>query len=254
MNATTVARRMVKAAALPVGAVRPMRAGDLSILLYHRVGDGPGEIEMPPPLFEQQLAALADDGGARTLEDGLVMGGVVLTFDDGTPDFHGTVLPLLVRHRLPALLYLATGQIDTGPGTLTWSQLKEAMATGLVTAGAHTHGHVDLSKATAQEADDEMRRSKDLVEDHLGTPCGHFAFPWAVGSDAAQGVARALFETSALDAWRTNRRATLDPHRLGRTPVLRSDGVVFFRAKAKGRLDTEGLAYRAARRGPWRFG
>ena len=254
MNATAVARRMVKAAALPVGAVRPMRAGDLSILLYHRVGEGPGEIEMPEGLFAQQMDALAGDGGARTLEDAMAMGGVVLTFDDGTPDFHHVVLPLLVRHRLPALIYLATGQIDAGPGTLTWSQLAEALATGLVTAGAHTHGHVDLSRATAQEADDEMRRSKDLVEDHLGAPCAHFAFPWAVGSDAAQAVARSLFETSALDAWRTNRRATLDPHRLGRTPVLRSDGLVFFRAKAKGRLDGEGLAYRAARRGPWRFG
>jgi peptidoglycan/xylan/chitin deacetylase (PgdA/CDA1 family) len=231
-----------------------MRAGDLSILLYHRVGDGPGEIEMPPALFEQQLAALAADGGGRTLAEGLAKGGVALTFDDGTPDFHSVVLPLLVRYRVPALLYLATGQIDAGPGTLTWSQLAEALATGLVTAGAHTHGHVDLSRATQQEADDEMRHSKDLVEDHLGTPCPHFAFPWAVGSDAAQAVARSLFETSALDAWRTNRRATLDPHRLGRTPVLRSDGVVFFRAKARGRLDTEGLAYRAARRGPWRFG
>ena len=27
-----------------------------------------------------------------------------------------------------------------------------------------------------------MRRSKDLIEDHLGTACEHFAYPWAVGS------------------------------------------------------------------------
>jgi peptidoglycan/xylan/chitin deacetylase (PgdA/CDA1 family) len=254
MNATTVARRMVKTAALPMGAIRPRRAGDLSILLYHRIGDGPGEIEMPASLFERQLAALGADGGARPLEEGLAQGGVVLTFDDGTPDFHTVVLPILVRFHVPALIYLATGGIDAGPGTLTWSQLAEALSTGLVTAGAHTHGHVDLSRAGERAADDEMRRSKDLVEDRLQAACEHFAFPWSVGSAAAQTVARRLFVTTALDAWRTNRRATLDPHRLGRTPVLRSDGVRFFRAKARGQLDHEGLAYRAARRGPWRFG
>jgi peptidoglycan/xylan/chitin deacetylase (PgdA/CDA1 family) len=254
MNATGVARRMVKTVALSTGVVRPMRGGDLSILLYHRIGDGPGEIEMPASLFERQLVALAAEGSARSLSDGLAHGGVVVTFDDGTPDFHSAVLPLLVRYRVPALIYLATGQIDTGPGTLSWSQLSEALATGLVTAGAHTHGHVDLSHADEQQAEDEMRRSKDLVQDHLGTACEHFAFPWAVGSMQAQAVARRLFLTSALDAWKTNRRATLDPHRLGRTPVLRSDGVVFFRAKAHGKLDHEGLAYRAAGRGPWRFG
>jgi peptidoglycan/xylan/chitin deacetylase (PgdA/CDA1 family) len=248
----TVARKAVKGVVLPAGIVRPMRPGDLSILLYHRVGDGPGEIELPAALFERQLAALAADGRTRTLPEGLARGGVVLTFDDGTRDFHSTVLPRLVRHRVPALIYLATAQIDTGPDSLTWSQLAEAIDTGLVTVGAHTHTHADLARAGDREAEDEMLRSKDLVETRLGVPCEHFAFPWAVGSPAARAVARRHFSTSALDAWRTNRRATLDPHDLGRTPVLRSDGLVFFRAKARGRLDHEALAYRVTGRGPWR--
>src|SRR5262249_51594993 len=143
--------------------------------------------------------------------------------------FHTTVLPRLVRHELPVLLYLATAQIDAGPDALTWSQLAEAVDTGLVTVGAHTHTHADLSHAGEREAEDEMRRSKELVEARLGVPCEHFAFPWAVGSPAARAVARRLFATSALDAWRTNRRASLDPHDLGRTPILRSDGLMFFR-------------------------
>jgi peptidoglycan/xylan/chitin deacetylase (PgdA/CDA1 family) len=254
MTVAAVARKAVKGAALPLGLLHPMRAGDLSILLYHRIGDGGAEIETPAPQFDRQLRALVADGGARSLDDGLARGGVVVTFDDGTPDFHDTVLPLLVRHRVPALIYLATGQIDTGSGTLTWSQLAEALDTGLVTAGAHTHGHVDLSKAGEREAEEEMRRSKEMVQDRLGTSCDHFAFPWAVASPAARSVARRLFTSSALDAWHTNRRANLDPHRLGRAPVLRSDGIMFFRAKAKGLLDQEALAYRLAGRGPWRFG
>lgn len=253
MTAVDLARKAVKGAALPVGMLHPMKRGDLSILLYHCVGEGRAQIEMPGALFERQMAALAADGGARSLDEGLARGGVVVTFDDGTPDFHAAVLPALARYRIPALIYLATGQIGAGPNTLSWSQVADAASTGLVTVGAHTHGHVDLSHAGRQEADDEMRRSKDLVEDRLGTPCTHFAFPWAVASTEALAVARTLFTSSALDAWRTNRRASLDLHRLGRTPVLRSDGVAFFRAKARGLLDHEALAYRMLGRGPWRF-
>jgi hypothetical protein len=96
-----------------------------------------------------------------------------------------------------------------------------------------------------------MRRSKDLIEERLGTACTHFAYPWAVGSPAADRVARRLFRTAALDAWRTNRAGRIDPHRLGRVPILRSDGRFFFRRKVKGELDSESLLYRALGRGPW---
>ena len=184
-------------------------------------------------------------------------GGVVVTFDDGFRDFHDHALPLLVRHRVPALLYLATGLVQDGgppptPESLSWSQLEEAVATGLVTVGSHTHSHVSLARATEDRAEEEMRRSKELIEDRLGIPCRHFAYPWAVGSAPADRVARGLFDTVAWDAWRTNRRGGIDRHRLGRTPVLRNDGRMFFRAKVRGRLDAERHVYRALRRGPWR--
>ena len=125
---------------------------------------------------------------------------MVVTFDDGYRDFHDTALPLLVKHRVPAVLYLATSLVANGHGAapsdaLTWTQLREAVDTGLVTIGSHTHGHADLSKASEREAEDEMRRSKDLIEDHLGTACTHFAYPWAVGSPAADRAARRLFRS-----------------------------------------------------------
>jgi peptidoglycan/xylan/chitin deacetylase (PgdA/CDA1 family) len=121
----------------------------------------------------------------------------------------------------------------------------------LVTVGAHTHNHADLSRADEAAAEGEMRRSKELVEDRLSVACRHFAYPWAVGSDAADRVARRLFDSAALDAWKTNRRGRIDPYRLGRTPILRSDGETFFGLKARGFLDGESLAYRLVRRGPW---
>jgi len=73
----------------------------------------------------------------------------------------------------------------------------------------------------------------------------------ATSCPTADRVARELFDSATLDAWRSNRAGAIDPWRLGRTPVLASDGLAFFKAKVKGRLDGEALAYRMLRRGPW---
>lgn len=245
--ATTLVRKGVKAAVLPLGLLDRRRPGDVVILVYHRVGAGDREVDLKTRSFERQLAGLASTETVRSLDEALRAdgGGVVITVDDGYRDFHQRVLPVLVRHQLPAVLYLATGLVDGVGGlgappaqALTWSMLREAVATGLVTVGSHTHGHADLSGAPEDAAREEMARSKGLIEEHLQVPCRHFAYPWGVASAGADLAVRRLFDTAALDAWKTNRRGRIDPHRLGRTPVLRSDGDgVLFRAKTRGLLD-----------------
>jgi len=261
VSVDSVARKAIKTTALPFGVPGRVRPGDLVVLLYHRVGQGDREIDQRAEAFERQMAYLAARPDTGTLDAGLDGDGrvgVAVTVDDGYRDFYDHVLPVLVRHGVPALLYLATGLVEgEGPPRadelprLTWSQLQEAVASGLVTVGGHTHGHIDLSRSSEQEAEDEMRRCKDLIEDRLGVACRHFAYPWAVAGPAADRAARRVFDSAAL-AWETNRLGKTDPYRLGRTPVLRNDGMTFFRAKVRGMLDAEALAYRALRRGPWR--
>jgi peptidoglycan/xylan/chitin deacetylase (PgdA/CDA1 family)/O-antigen ligase len=257
IRSVSIARKAAKALVLPAGVRGRRRSGDLVILLYHRVGTGSREIDLPLESFEDQMAMLADRGIVVPLDRALAAeGGVVVSFDDGSRDFHQHALPVLARHGIPAVLYLATsGVAGRGPsanGALTWTQLQEAAGSGLVSVGSHTHGHVDLSRASTAMAEEEMRRSKELIEDRLQRPCRHFAYPWAVASPASDRVARRLFDSAAVDAWRTNRRGRIDPYRLGRVPVLRSDGDLFFRAKVAGMLDTEAALYRFLRRGPWR--
>ena len=256
-------RKAVKLAAIPAGSAREAAGTDIVMLLYHRIGVGRREIDLERSAFERQLQVLAAGNRGRTLDDALVTGGVVVTFDDGTADFHEHALPLLERYRVPALLYLATGLVagpggwgsrpvgPNGEGSLAWSQVEEAVAGGFVSIGSHTHSHADLSRVDEGMAEEEMRRSKELIEDRVGHACNHFAYPWAVASAAADRAARRHFDSAAL-AWRTNRRGRLDPFTLGRLPVLRNDGPMFFQAKVSGRLDAEAIAYRLLRRGPWR--
>jgi peptidoglycan/xylan/chitin deacetylase (PgdA/CDA1 family) len=262
MTVNSLVRKAAKVAVLPGGIATGRRPGDVTMLLYHQVRPEGGEITLPAAVFERQLELLAESGqvlGIDQVTNPRGPGGVIVTIDDGYRDFYDVVLPLLVRYRVPAILYLATALVAgesagnaADPDALRWDHLVEALATGLVSVGSHTHTHADLSRAPEALVETELARSKGLIEDRLGVACRHFAYPWAVGSPTADKVVRRLFDTAALDAWRTNRAGAVDPWRLGRTPVLRSDGMAFFKAKAQGRLDGEALIYRALGRGPWR--
>jgi peptidoglycan/xylan/chitin deacetylase (PgdA/CDA1 family)/O-antigen ligase len=254
-TSAAVLRKAASAWALPVGLLSPRRPGDVVILLYHRVGSGDRDIDVPLESFRAQLAELVERERVRTLDEALADGGgVVVTFDDGYRDFAEHAAPVLSEHRVPATLYLATGLVDgAGREGMSWTELRDITTDGLITVGSHTHGHVDLRSASEAEAEAEMARSKDLIEDRLGRPCRHFAYPWGVGSPAADRTARRLFDSAAL-RWGTNRAGRTDPYRLGRTPVFSTDGRILFRAKVRGRLDGEALAYRLLGRGPWRPG
>lgn len=255
MSMNSLMRKSTKAAALPLSWPAGKRADAAVVLLYHRVGLGGREIDIPADSFERQLRHIARHERHGSLDEALARGGVAVTIDDGYIDFYNNVLPIAVECRVPVLLYLATGLVAADnyspPGALTWEQLADAVSTGLVEIGAHTHSHANLQSASTTEAETEMRRSKEMIEDQLGVACRHFAYPWALASPEAQRVARRMFATAALP-WGTNRLGSIDPHRVGRTPVLRSDGGFFFKAKLAGRLDGEALVYKALRRGPWR--
>jgi peptidoglycan/xylan/chitin deacetylase (PgdA/CDA1 family) len=257
VSPAALVRRSIKLAALPVGLLAQRQAGDSVVLIYHRLGDTGREVDVSIDAFDEQLALLADRDHAVSVDAvEAEAGGVAVTFDDGYRDFYDTAVPKLVQHGVPATLYLQTGLVANGAKghgeLLTWSMLRDAVSTGLVTVGAHTHTHPNLSTASAREAEDEMRRSKELIEEQLQMPCRHFAYPFGDASEGAVQAARSIFATAALGNWRTNRRGRTDLHRLGRTPVLRSDGALFFRAKIAGRLQGEALAYRALGRGPWK--
>jgi peptidoglycan/xylan/chitin deacetylase (PgdA/CDA1 family) len=255
--------RLAKSAALLAGRFTPAQVG-LLVLLYHRVGEGNRNIDLPIDVFREQMAFLAAEAEVVTLADGLARTAdprlnhdlVAVTFDDGTADFFDHAFPVLAANSIPATLYLCTGPAEEGlvfpswaTGTidasaLSWSQVREVAESGLITIGSHTHTHADLDRASRDTIEDELRRSKDLIEQRLGRPCPDFAYPHAVtSSDAERAVAR-CYSTAAIGGWRKNRPGALDPYRITRVPVSRADGPAFFPAKVRGRMGAEALMYR----------
>jgi peptidoglycan/xylan/chitin deacetylase (PgdA/CDA1 family) len=249
------AQQLVKWMAAAADAVR--RPQGLVVLIYHRVGARtPVSVDLPRPLFAEQLAALAAGWAPVTLEDaaGFLAGRtappgpppVCLTFDDGTADFVEEALPELVAHRVPATLYVATDFVESGRTfpddgrPVSWAGLRDALSTGLVTIGSHTHTHRLLDRVGGSEAAEELDRSIGLIEERLGVACTHFAYPKALpGSPAAEEEVRRRFRTAAIGGTRPNPYGRTDTHRIRRSPVQVSDGMRWFRRKAAGGMVLE---------------
>jgi peptidoglycan/xylan/chitin deacetylase (PgdA/CDA1 family) len=260
---TRLLRTIVKASA----AVLPAPRGTV-VLIYHRVGARSAlDVDLPTPDFERQVAWLAHDRRTIRLGESLeaMQSGadpdrhpIVVTFDDGTADFADTVLPILVEHRVPVTLYLATAFVEeqrrfpNDGRPLSWSALGDACATGLVDVGSHTHTHAVLDRLPADRIADELDRSKQLIEDRLGRPCRDFAYPKALPpSPDADAAVRERFRSAALAGTRPNRSGKTDVYRLARSPIQRSDGMKHFEKKAAGGMALEDALRRVANR--WRY-
>jgi peptidoglycan/xylan/chitin deacetylase (PgdA/CDA1 family) len=268
----SLALRTIKAVAAAGDRVRPPASG-VVVLIYHRVGGGSGsEVDLAPSVFDEQMAWLAGSGRVVSLDAALDLlhpasardrkgapGGaddpVVVTFDDGTADLADIATPMLQRHGVSATVYLATRFIDEavpfpGDGTpLSWSAVRDMASTGLVTFGSHTHSHRLLDRLPPAEATDELDRSRELIEDAVGAPVQHFAYPKAVAASAqVEPLVRDRYRSAARGGGRPNPYGRTDVHRLARTAVQVSDGTGYFVRKACGGMALEDSIRRAVNR------
>jgi peptidoglycan/xylan/chitin deacetylase (PgdA/CDA1 family) len=256
---------MLKATAAVADAIRRQPAG-LVVLVYHRVGQRTRiEVDLPLMLFAEQMAILAASSTLVTLSDALRrladptaprLPLVAVTFDDGTADFADLALPVLVDHRVPVTLYIATDFVERGEpfphdgAPLSWGALRDAVATGLVALGSHTHRHALLDRLPAEQVPGELDESIELIGERVGVRAEHFAYPKAIlGSSAAEAAVRARFRSAALAGTRANPYWTTDPYRLARSPVQVSDGTRWFHHKVDGGLALEDTVRRVVARG-----
>jgi peptidoglycan/xylan/chitin deacetylase (PgdA/CDA1 family) len=250
------AQRALKRAASVRDDLRPPARG-VVVLCYHRVGERSTahEIDLPEARFDEQMSRVARQGAAVGIDDALALlrassvpdhDRVVVSFDDGTADFVDVVLPILERHQVPAVLYVATDFIEQarpfpdGGTALSWPAIRDALGTGLVTLGSHTHTHALLDRVDPDTAVAELDRSIELIREHAGVTPEHFAYPKAVaGNAAASRAVRERFRSAAVAGTRPNLYGKTDPYRLYRSPVQRADGVEFFERKLSGGLRFE---------------
>lgn len=229
--------------------------GGPRILIYHQIGAGNGkQMDLSQTDFSRHIDYLTrSDVSVVSLDDAVAERNspgaatkVVLTFDDGYDDMYRNAYPLLLEKRMPFTLYLTTKPTETGVALsddgrstpITWDQVNEMLASGLMTLGAHTHSHPDFRSLSAAEAEEEVVASQDLIERRTGVQARHFAYPWGYWGHDADPVVRAAYETATLGGG-SPIGADTDLLRMNRIPVQLDDGFVFFKRKLKRGQRTE---------------
>ena len=178
----------------------PDTAG-VKVLVYHSVDPDPGrrlrEWGLTPEAFEAQMRALAEGGyQVLSLQEVLeVVQGerppspktVALTFDDGYRGHLDHVLPVLERFRFRATFFLVSDRMG---GTNTWDARHgdrprslmgwndaAALAARGMELGSHSRTHPFLTNLSESELENEIRGSKETIEDRLGGPVRFFSYP-----------------------------------------------------------------------------
>jgi peptidoglycan/xylan/chitin deacetylase (PgdA/CDA1 family) len=113
------------------------------------------------------------------------------------------------------------------PRTMTWPMLRQMRDDGF-TVGSHTRRHVSLPKESPATRDDELRGSKQTIEEQLGSRIDHFAYP---GGHFTPGVVEALADCGYRYAY------TACPHDHPRHPELTIERLLLWEGSS---IDADG--------------
>ena len=186
------------------------------ILCYHRLGSGSSKMIVSPANFEAQMAWLVRNGyrvvrlselsGFLAGRQPLPQRAVVVTFDDGYESFYRQAFPVLKKYGLPATVFVYTDFLGGGDA-LTWPQMQEMLASGLVDVQSHSKSHRNLVERLPGEGEEryranldaEMRVPRDLLERRLPPlKVRHLAYPFGDADEAViDSAARHGFELAA---------------------------------------------------------
>lgn len=172
----------------------------MSILCYHSIEPGwDSPLAIDPRAFDRQCAWLARRRRVLDLAEAvealdssgrLPANRSAVTFDDGFAALYEHALPLLIRYRLPATVFLvaetltsegrAVDWVDDPPAaplrTLTLDQVLEMQEAG-IRFESHSYSHHDLTGLDDQECERDLRASRELLESLLGRPVTFLAYP-----------------------------------------------------------------------------
>lgn len=228
--------------------IKPSGLQAITILSYHRFGPRPSSLAVTPAAFEAQMAYLAKNGYTvlplsrlpALLEgrEAIPPKAVVITIDDGYRSTYEVAYPVLRRHRFPATVFLYSDFVGA-PDALTWAQMKEMTASGLIEIQPHSKTHANLTVRQGDESEARYRERArreveapvEAIRAQLGVGSLSFAFPYGDVNDIVVNELRAKGVKLGVTVTPGGNAFFAPPYMLRRTMIFGGDDLDAFRAK-----------------------
>jgi peptidoglycan/xylan/chitin deacetylase (PgdA/CDA1 family) len=218
----------------------------MTILCYHSVDPAwESPLAVRPTEFEAQcrwlvrhrtIVPLAEAVTRLDRSGRLPRGFAALTFDDGFAGVLDHALPTLLQHALPATVFLvaqtltdegsAAHWVRTPPPwpivTLTRDQVLEMQQMG-VDFQSHSWAHLDLVGLDFDACVEDLRRSRNLLEDLLGRRVSHLAYPRGLHDSQVRSAAEKAGYTHAFAL--PEKAEPAGPYAVPRVGINRGNGV-----------------------------
>ncbi|MQW22678.1 MULTISPECIES: polysaccharide deacetylase family protein [unclassified Lactococcus] len=191
----------------------------IPILMFHYASSQASDLAggsnwMPDSTLEADLAALKEAGYTTlTAQEAVKVlttktkpsnKMVWLTFDDGSLTVYRDIYPLLKKYNMHATAAIITGFVDNHqPGILTWEQIKEMKASGLVDFISHTVSHLDLGTLSTADATYQLKQSKKELDEQLNQNTNIICYPAGGYNQQTIEIAKSLgYSYGTLDPGR----------------------------------------------------
>jgi peptidoglycan/xylan/chitin deacetylase (PgdA/CDA1 family) len=226
------------------------KAGGVSILMYHYLGEPPAPEDapyfVPVSAFEQQMSYLATNGFHCVSLDQVVKSllereplparSFVITFDDGHDSFARLAAPILRKSNFAATMYIITGKLGA-PNFLDAATINSLQADGF-TFGSHSHTHQILTTLPEADVVFELVESKKRLEDVLGADVRHFCYRGGHHNDRIKELVKAASYDTAVCSRPGLNTIHSDAFALSRMGIRRGDDMRAFASKVTGKLET----------------
>ena len=187
----------IAAAILLVAASTPASAADFAVIAYHDIFDDTASLTFDGITTRvlamhfdwlhahgYRVISVDDILAAERGERPLPPKPVLLTFDDGYRSFYTRAFPLLLAYNYPAVLSVVGSFLEAPPraqvrfgGVLvsredfvSWAQLREMQASGLVEIGSHTHALHTTVYANPQGGEVPAAVGRTFIRQASGLP------------------------------------------------------------------------------------
>lgn len=199
------------------------------VLAYHKVSNDDSIYSIDKELFDRQMKYLAEHGYTAVslgqLSDGLTGKvklpdkSVVITFDDGYLDNYTTALPILEKYGMRAAIFITVDKVGQ-PGYLSWEQIK-ALEAREAEIGSHTMSHAPLTDVNTRDCEQEIQKSKTLLDQHLNKPVKFLAYPHGKFNTAMYGLLKAAGYHGAFSGVAGLNFPGTDQYQIKRISILR---------------------------------